>query len=163
MIRAGEGESQVGYTLSFWTVRLDELTARLTAHQNSRDQETVAKQAVHLLRELGRPVDAVDHSSAGGTWFREHFIDKVLGGLIGTETAGHLLARPLAGTDWSGYPSMGWLTRSELADAVGALDEAGADALAHLDEPESEELLELVEEILRMAAATGQDLITLYT
>jgi len=153
----------MSYTLAFYTVSPDELTARLAAQDLPSDPLIVAKQAVDLLRELGRPVDAVDHGSAGGTWFRDRFIDEVLGGLIGTETAGFLLERPLAGAQWSGFPSMGWLTRSELADAISALDEAGADALAHLDEPESEELFELVDDVLRMAAATGQDLITLYS
>jgi hypothetical protein len=53
---------------------------------------------------------------------------------------------------------MGWLTRSELAGAVRALDEAEPEL-----EPESEELLELVSEILHMAAATNQDLVTVYS
>lgn len=155
-------ERQMSYTLAFFTVPLDELTARLDAHSTSSDPLSVAKQAVELLRELGEPVDAVSHSSAGGTWFREHFIHEVLGGLIGTETAWYLVDRPLAGTEWSDYPSMGWLTRDELADAIGALDGAGEDALAHLDEPDSEELLELVNEILHIAAMSAQDLVTIY-
>ena len=88
----------MSYTSAFFTVPVDELTARLAARQASRDPEMVAKQAVELLRELGKPVDAVDHGSAGGTWFGEHFIAEVLGSLIGAETAGHLLERPLAAT-----------------------------------------------------------------
>lgn len=153
----------MGYTLGFYTVWLDELTARLTAQDLPSDPLILAEQAVGLLRELGSPVDAVDHGSAGGTWFRDRFIDEVLGGLIGAETAGFLLERPLAAVQWSGFPSMGWLTRSELADVVNALDEAGAAAPAQLDEPESEELFELVNDILRMAAEAGRDLVTLYS
>jgi hypothetical protein len=153
----------MSYTLGFYTVSLDELTARLAAQDLPSDPLIVAKQAVDLLRELGSPVDVVDHGSAGGTWFRDRFVDEVLGGLIGAEIAGFLLERPLAGLRWSGFPSMGWLTRSELADVVKALDEAGADALAELDEPESEELFELVNDILRMAAEAGRDLVTLYS
>jgi hypothetical protein len=57
---------------------------------------------------------------------------------------------------------MGWLTRDELVAAVRALDEAGEDALAHLDDPESEEVLELVGDILHMAGMAGQDLVTVY-
>jgi hypothetical protein len=144
----------MSYTLGFYTVSLDELTARLAAQDLPSDPLIVAKQAVDLLRELGSPVDVVDHGSAGGTWFRDRFVDEVLGGLIGAE---------MAGVRWSGFPSMGWLTRSELADVVKALDEAGADALAELDEPESEELFELVNDILRMAAEAGRDLVTLYS
>ncbi|WP_194909153.1 hypothetical protein [Catenulispora rubra] len=153
----------MSYTLSFYTVPADELTAQLTARTTSNDPETVAKHAVELLRHLGSPVDAVDHSSAGGTWFRDRFIGEALAGLIGAEPAGHLLDRPLAGTKWTGYPSMGWLTRNELADAVSALDEAGEDALAPLDDPDSEELLEIVGDILHMAAQTHQDLVTIYS
>ena len=57
---------------------------------------------------------------------------------------------------------MGRLTRAELADAVSALDEASDDALAHLDDPESEEMLDIVSDILHMAAETHQDLVTIY-
>lgn len=153
----------MSYSLVFYTVPLDEVTARLAVETASTEPEIVAKHTLELLRELGRPVDAVDHGSAGGQWFREHFIGGVLSSLIGADTAGYLLDRPLAGAEWSGYPSMGWLTRGELAEAMSALDEAGADPLAHLDDPESEELLELVDEILRMAAETGQDLVTFYS
>lgn len=153
----------MNYTLAFYTVPADELTAQLAAQGASNAPETVAKHAVELLRELGRPVDAVTHSSAGGAWFRDRFIGEALAGLIGAEPAGHLLDRPLAGAKWTGYPSMGWLARNELADAVSALDEAGENALAHLDDPESEELLEIAGDILRMAAETHQDLVTIYS
>ena len=152
----------MSYTLAFFTAPLDELTARLEEGGDKGDPEVVVRRAVELLRELGAPVDAVDHSSAGGEWFREHFIYEVLGGLIGRDTAGHLFDRPLAGTTWSSYPSMGWLTRDELAAAVAALDQAGPEPLAGQDDLESEEELELVTEILQMAAATGRDLVTVY-
>jgi hypothetical protein len=152
----------MSYSLAFFTVPVDDLTARLTAWlaaQGPADTaEAVAQQAVYLLRELGSPVDVVSHSSAGGAWFRERFFAEDVGGVIGAKTAWHLIDRSLAGTTWSGYPSMGWLTRSELAGAVRALDEAEPEL-----EPESEELLELVSEILHMAAATNQDLVTVYS
>ena len=149
----------MSYTLAFYTAPLDELTARLQERGDKGDPEVVAKHAVDYLRELGAPVDTVDHSSAGGPWFRDHFVHDVLGGLIGRDAAAHLLERPLAGTHWSGYPSMGWLTRHEVAAAVAALDTAPSDT----DDPESAELLELVTDILHMAAETAQDLVTVYS
>jgi hypothetical protein len=153
----------MSYTLAFYAAPLDELTARIEEQGDEGDTEVVVKRAVEYLRELGTPVDAVDHGSAGGEWFRDHFVEKVLGGLIGRDAAVHLVERPLAGTQWSGYPSMGWLTRDEVAAAVAALDAAGDEPLADADDPESEELLELVNDILHMAAETGQDVVTVYS
>lgn len=158
----------MSYALAFYTVPLNELTARLAAQGTGGDPkeenpEAFTKQAVALLRELGSPVDVVHHSSAGGTWFRDSFIDTTLGGLIGIETAGYLVERPLAGAKWTGYPSMGWLTRDELADAVRTLELADAYAVPGIDDPESEELLELFADILYEAAETGQDVVTVYS
>lgn len=149
----------MSYTLAFYTVPLDELTARLTAGE----PEEVAKQAVTLLRELGKPVDSVSHSSEGGTWFRDEFVDEVLAGVVGAEAAGYLVERPLAGTEWSGYPSMGWLAKAELDAAVARLDEAGEDAIEDVDDADSQEMLEAVNDVLHMAAMSGQDLVTVYS
>lgn len=152
------------YTLAFYTASLDELVGRLEELGDKGDTEVVAKRAVEFLRELGAPVDTIDHSSIGGGWFRAHFIDDVLGALIGPDAAAHLLDRPLAGTSWSGFPSMGWLTADEVAAAAAALagattdddDPVGAD-------PDGAEMLELVSDILQMAAETGQDVVTVYS
>jgi hypothetical protein len=149
----------VTYTLAFYTAPLDELVGRLEELGDKGDAEIVAQRAVEFLRELGAPVDSLDHSSIGGDWFRVHFIDDVLGGLIGRDTAAHLLERPLAGTTWSGFPSMGWLTADEVAAAVAALD----GTTPELDDPDSAEMLELVSDILQMAAETGQDVVTVYS
>jgi hypothetical protein len=149
----------VTYTLAFYTAPLDELVGRLEELGDKGDAEIVAQRAVEFLRELGAPVDSLDHSSIGGDWFRVHFIDDVLGGLIGRDTAAHLLERPLAGTTWSGFPSMGWLTADEVAAAVAALD----GATPELDDTDSAEMLELVSDVLQMAAETGQDVVTVYS
>lgn len=146
------------YTLAFYTASLDELVGRLEELGDKGDTEVVAKRSVEFLRELGAPVDTIDHSSTGGEWFRAHFIEDVLGAVIGPAAA-HLLDRPLAGTSWSGYPSMGWLTADEVSAAAAALDGATPDE----DDPDSAEMLELVSDILQMAAETGQDVVTVYS
>ena len=78
----------------------------------------VAERAVGLLGTLGEQIDSVSHSSSGGDWFRDEFVGDTLSGLIGAEAAVHLLDRPLAGTEWDGYPSMGWLDKAELDDVI---------------------------------------------
>jgi hypothetical protein len=138
----------VSYTLMFWTAPVDGLGG-----------EPTVESMVALLRRIGRPVDSVSHSSSGGEWFREEFIAGAVARAIGAVPAGYLIDRPLGGFEWSdGYPSMGWLSRSELVDAVERL--RGSSPAG--DDEEVDELMESFVDILEMAVLSGQDLVTVY-
>jgi hypothetical protein len=152
----------MSYSLIFWAAPLDALVDMVKPVPGEETPESAARRSLGALWKTGELVDSVSHSGAGGTWFRDEFVAGVVAALIGTEAAYFLLDRELAGTRWDGYPSMGWLTRTELAEAVARLDEAGDETLAGLDDPESAELLGEVIGILRATAATGRDLVTLY-
>ncbi|GAA1709949.1 hypothetical protein [Fodinicola feengrottensis] len=147
----------MSYTLAFFAVPLAELTARLAGIDASADDR--AQRTYDVLRVLGRPIDSITHSSAGGEWFRDQFVATALAGIIGAGPAGHLLDRPLAGMQWSYQPTFGWLTGIEVADTAARLEAADLD---DPDDPESAETLESLLDILRMAVLFGDDLVTVY-
>jgi hypothetical protein len=152
----------MSYSLAFFAAPVDELVSRMTAAGVTGATDRFEQRTYDLVQELGRPVDAITHSSSGGKWFRDQFIHTALARIIGAESAGFLLDRPLAGIEWDYQPSFGWLTKAELDDAIARLDEADEDVLADLDDEESEEALETLVDILRMAAMSGQDVVTVY-
>lgn len=152
----------MSYTLECWAAPVAQLAEELT-RDGAHGPEQAVELAAAVLEKTGEFIDSVSHSSSGGDWFRDEFVEGTLADLIGADAAGFLLERDLAGTTWEGYPSMGWLTGAELAGVIAKLDEAGDAALTDLDDPEAEELLAPLVDILRATAATGQDLVTVYS
>jgi hypothetical protein len=139
----------MSYTLEFWAAPVDTFVGELAR----------GGLAAEVLPRIGEYVDSIAHSSSGGEWFRDEFVEGTLAGLIGAEAARSLVDR----VPGDGYPSLGWLTRTELATAITHLNEAGDAALTTLTDEDAAELLEPLVDILRATAATGQDLVTVYS
>ncbi len=137
----------MGYTLEFWSLPLTEVPAG--------DVLQVAEQ----VRAAGSLAGSIDHSSDGGDWFREEFLGHLAAGVVGDQTAQHLLERPIDGVtstpDTVAYPALGWLSHEEITEALAsATDPAtvGADA-------EDTELLDTLLDALRSCPT---DLVTIY-
>lgn len=152
----------MSYSLGFWSASVETLVAAVAPARVGASPGSVAGDAVRALDAIGKRVGSVTHSSGGGNWFRGDFMDGVAAPLIGAEPVSFLLDRELAGMRWDGYPSMGWLTRAELAEVITRLDEAGEEAVARVADPESAETLEDFIGILRAVAAAGRDAVTCY-
>jgi hypothetical protein len=72
-----------------------------------------------VVRRLGVPYGALDHTSGGGNEFRRRFLSGVVAPQFGTDVVDHLLHRPIAGLTWADYPFLGWLSATEAQVAVG--------------------------------------------
>lgn len=142
----------MSYLLEFWTLSMDELAGAA--------EVGTAEAAVEIVRRRGRFAGSVDHSSSGGTWFRERFMGELVAGLIGAEAVAHLLDRPIDGVTAQGYPSLGWLSQAEIAAAL-AHAQANEAALTGRD-PDEVDLAETILSMLRLALTLGQDVVTIY-
>ncbi|MGY4644478.1 hypothetical protein [Cellulomonas sp. URHB0016] len=115
-----------------------------------------------VLRHRSRWYGAVGHSSSGGDDFRTGFLAGTAATTLGPELVGALANRPIAGLSTDGYPMFGWASNAELRSAVAAgltVPDDLEDDPATADDVES---LWTVVDVIERAAATGQDLVTLY-
>jgi hypothetical protein len=154
----------VGYVLNLWAAPVGELEQRMRAAGagGAGGQAATPEQIetlVSWLSEAGQPVDAVDHSSSAGDWFRNEVIAGPVADRFGADLAEHLLARPVAGLVWEEYPSVGWVRNAEIRAAMP--DEAWADA----PDPDTDEgeVVQIITDALVRVMESGQDLITLYS
>lgn len=97
----------------------------------------------------------LDYSSASEDWFRDELVGTHLAGLLGSEAAGHLLARPIAGLEPADLPAWGHLT----ADEVAAL--ADRDLSVAPDQPEAATLGRVAAVVTR-AARLDRAIVTIH-
>jgi hypothetical protein len=138
----------MGYTLEFWSLPLADVPGG--------DILQVADQ----VRAAGTLTGSIDHSSTGGEWFRNEFLGHLAAGLIGDQTAQHLLDRPIDGVtstlDTAAYPALGWLSHEEITEALAHATHpatAGADS----------EDTDLLDTVLVALQRCTTDLVTIYS
>ncbi|KAK4238973.1 hypothetical protein C8A03DRAFT_32972 [Achaetomium macrosporum] len=157
----------MGYTLVFRAMAFDDFREHVAANPvvaafrdagGGEPTQQVADTVASAALNMGVEVGSTGHSVAGGEWFREEIFEGLLGGLLGTELADHLLSRALEDTVWNDYPMVGWVLNAELHEGLAKVGDYQA---SHLDEDEAE-VVEEVLTALRAAAEMGLDLVTVY-
>ena len=156
----------MGYAVVFREMALDELKRRLhedatvaafAAAGGGDATPEVGDAVVRIVLGQGRELGALDHSSSGGDWFREELFGETIASVLGDDLAWHLLERPLEGITWPEYPSIGWVTNTELREALERRGELPGD----LDDDDVEAVQDVVSAVER-AAESGSDLVTVY-
>jgi hypothetical protein len=104
---------------------------------------------------MGEHFGSLEHTSSGGEEFRA-YLDGPASQLLGRELVDHLLGRRLDRATWAEYPSIGWASAHELRMAANR----GAPPPAEIDDPY--EIVRDLEHIVRIAAATGRDIVSIY-
>ena len=138
----------MGYTMEFWSLPLSKVPGGDVL------------QVVDQVRAAGILAGSIDHSSAGGGWFRTEFLGHLTASLLGETTAQHLLQRPMDGVTstpaTAAYPALGWLSHEEITEA---LNNASHPATVGAN-PDDTELLDTVLAALHRCTA---DLVTIYS
>ncbi|HEX4702939.1 MAG TPA: hypothetical protein VH352_12475 [Pseudonocardiaceae bacterium] len=156
----------MSYTMEFWALSVDDLTTtdEVAPLLSGGGGPAAAEQVgvvMSAVRRMGFPVGSLDHSSSGGTWFRDEFMAGPVAATIGPEPTAHLLDRPINRLTWSGYPSLGWLTHAEITAALTRSDNH-ADA-EKAEDSEEADLLATILTAFHTAADRKQDIVTIYT
>jgi hypothetical protein len=155
----------MGYTLMFYTVPLDQLIDNIQSAEIKATDSNSAQQVFDLLLKVGgKPINGINHSSSGGDWFRDEFLDTAVAALLGSDTADHLLNRPLADLAWEDdRPWFGWLTQKELNVAVAKLDAADLQTVTEPDDDETQEALQELSDTLHKCMGANSDVVTIYS
>lgn len=110
---------------------------------------------VAVVRMLGEPLASLDHTSSGGDEFRG-LLYGAGARRMGPAFVDHLLARPLGGLSWAEYPSIGWVSASEVREASARLPPGRA------NDGDPFDVLWNVEHTVRTAGASGREIVSLY-
>ncbi len=107
-----------------------------------------------VVRSLGSWYGSIWHTSSGGEDFRGSLFAGTVAEVLGAEPARHLVNRELLGLSTTDRPMFGWLAHAELRTIAGAQPE-------DLPPEHEDDVVTLVDAVDR-AAATEQDLVTVY-
>lgn len=108
-----------------------------------------------VVRAFGNWYGSVWHTSSGGDDFRAALLGRNVAQLYGPAIAQNVVNREFLGLAYTDRPMFGWATNAELR-ATGRPAELG-----DLD-PDAEDDIVTVTDAIARAAATGQELMTMY-
>ena len=108
-----------------------------------------ARYVALVIRTLGSFYGALNHTSSGGTEFREQ-LRTVGAQKVGAEVVDHLLERTLEGLEWFDYPLVGWVSAPELQSVARTLA------------PGVDENLHTLHRAVARAADLGTDVVSIY-
>lgn len=138
----------MGYTMEFWSLPLSAVPGGDIL------------QVVDQVRAAGILAGTIDHSSAGGEWFRDEFLGHLTATLLGDATAQHLLQRPMDGVTstpaTAAYPTLGWLSHQEITEAL-------AQASHPVTVGANSDDTELLDTVLAALHRCTADLVTIYS
>ncbi|MBI4278789.1 MAG: hypothetical protein HY660_10060 [Armatimonadetes bacterium] len=158
---------QVEWRGALWELligpRGKQLAARGPEPRAGKPEEVSAAAALAMaaiVRAEGTYAGSMRHRSKGGQYFRETFLARQARDALASQTDLDLiLARPLFGMTYDGYPSWGGLTKAEIGTLLGG---RRWEDLPRLADPDPAAWLLELWNALAAVDASGFDLVTLY-
>jgi hypothetical protein len=129
------------------------------AHGGGELSGALAQYVHAVISTRGHWYGALWHTSSGGETFRRDLLPGPLALRFGREAIARLVNRDLGGLTWNDHPYIGYLTTTELTEA---LNHTGHSPEAEPDGTEDDDAVATLEGAVERAVSFGLDLVSVY-